>query len=69
MLFNCKEVITTPNNDFTDKIEFIGCKFMCNGKEIEGNMVFHRVSKLTKDSFEYYPIEGNSEIFTVYIPE
>ena len=69
MLFNCKEMITTPNDDFTDKIEFIGCKFMNNGIEIEGNITFPRVAKRTKDSFECYPIEGNSEIFTVYIPE
>ena len=69
MQINCKEVIETPNDDFTKRVEFIGCKFMCNGKEIEGTIVLHRVVGHDLDSLEYYPIEDNSEIFTVCIPE
>lgn len=47
---NCKEAIVTPNDDGTYKIEFIGCKFMNNGEELEGNVVFPKVSKTEADT-------------------
>lgn len=42
---DCKEVIVTPNDDSTYKLEFIGVKFIHNGEELEGNFVFPKVSK------------------------
>lgn len=69
MLINCKEMISSPNEDLTRKVELIGCQISNNGEIIEGNIVFHRVFKKQEDSFVFLPKEENSEIFTLYIPE
>lgn len=69
MKINCKEMIVTPNDDFTYKVELIGCNFISNGKEIEGMITFHRVSKSGVDSFQNENVIPGSEIFTVIVPE
>lgn len=69
MLINCKEMISSPNEDLTRKIELIGCQFSNNGKIIEGTITFPRVFKRNEDSFEFLPAKEDSEIFTLYIPE
>ena len=81
MMF-CKEVIVTPNDDNTYKLEFVSCKLMDNGKEVEANIVFPRASKDQADSvsnsgtnlydfakFNSLPSNEESEIFTICIPE
>ena len=80
MMF-CKEAIVTPNGDDTYKLKFVGCKFMDGGKEVEGDIVFSRVSKEQADSvnnnknfydfakFNSLPTDEESEIFTICIPE
>lgn len=69
MLINCKEVIFSPNEDLTRKVECIGCQFSNNGEVIEGTIVFPRVYKRQENSFEFLPAKEDSEIFTLYIPD
>ena len=69
MLINCKEVISSVNEDLTRKIECIGCQFSNNGEIIEGTIVFPRVRKKQEDSFEFLSAKEDTEIFTLYIPE
>ena len=69
MLINCKEMISSPNGDGTYNIQLLGCQFSNHEKIIEGNLTFQRVSKRGEDLFDIMKIEGNSEIFTLYIPE
>ena len=69
MLINCKEVVSSPNEDLTRRVECIGCQFSNNGELIEGTIVFPRVYKRQEDSFEFLPAKEDSEIFTLYIPE
>ena len=69
MFIKCKEIISSPNEDCTRKVELIGCQFSNNGEVIEGTIVFHRVRKKQEDSIEFLPAKEDSEIFTLYIPE
>ena len=69
MFINCKEIISSPNEDLTRKVELIGCQFSNNGEIIEGNIVFPRVFKRQENSFVFFPEKEDSEIFTLYIPE
>lgn len=69
MLIKCKEVISSPNEDLTRRIELIGCQFSNNGEIIEGTITFPRVYKRQEDSFEFLPTKEDSEIFTLCIPE
>ena len=80
-MMNCKEVIMTPNDDDTYKLEFIGCKFMNNGEEVEGNIVFSKVTKTeadvavnAKDNVNIYDFasittDEEPKIFEICIPE
>ena len=80
MMF-CKEAVVTPNDDDTYKLEFVGCKLMDDGKEIECNIVFPRASKDQVDSvnndtnfydfskFNLLPTDEEPVIFTMHIPE
>lgn len=69
MLIKCKEMVSSPNEDCTRKVELIGCQFSNNGEMIEGTIVFPRVYKRQENSFEFLPAKEDSEIFTLYIPE
>lgn len=71
MFVKCKEIISSPNNNGTRKIELVGCQFANNGEVIEGTITFPNVYKSQENSFEYFPAIENkdSEIFTLYIPE
>lgn len=80
-MINYKEIIITPNDDSTYKLEFIGCSFTNNGEKIEGNIVFPRVSKEEADAhmraeskrrvydFSTAVDDDEQEIFTIYIPD
>ena len=69
MFIKCNEMISSPNEDFTHKVELIGCQFLNDGRVIEGTIIFPRVYKMQENSFEFLPAKENSEIFTLYIPE
>lgn len=80
-MMGCKEVIVTQNDDSTYKIEFTGVKFMDNGKELEGNLVFPKVSKDKVDAatdakditniYEFNSVAtyDEPEIFVITIPD
>lgn len=80
-MINSKEVIITPNDDNTYKLEFIGCKFVNNGEEVEAKIIFPKITKTgvdaalkSKDSANVYDFalattDEEPEIFTIYIPE
>ena len=69
MFIKCNEMIFSPNEDFTYKVELTRCQFSNNGEIIEGTITFPRVYRRQKRSFEFLPVKENSEIFTLYIPE
>lgn len=69
MFIKCKEMISSPNEDFTHKVELIGCQFSNNGEMIGGTITFPRVYRRQEGSFEFLPTKEDSEIFTLYIPE
>lgn len=70
MFINCKEMIITPNDDGTYKLELLNCPFRDNnGEEISGVVTFPRVSKDGVDSFKNENVLPKSEIFNVIIPE
>lgn len=70
MNWNCQDMIITPNDDSTYKIELIGVKFNDNnGEEIEGVVTFPRVSKDGVNSFKNENVLPMSEMFAVCIPE
>lgn len=82
-MINCKEVVIKPNEDSTYKLEFVGCKFTDdNGKKVEGNIIFPRVSEEDSNSIDkdakfhdfkprFIPLitDEQSEIFSIYIPK
>ena len=82
-MINCKEVNIIPNEDSTYKLEFVGCKFTDNGKEIEGNITFPRVleedvKSVDKDAKNFYDFkpryiplvtDEQTELFSICIPE
>ena len=78
-MIGCEEVIITQNDDSTYRLEFVGCRLMNNGEELEGKIVF---PKVTKDVVDFVDTEHvydfakfnsiatyEEEIFTIYIPE
>lgn len=69
MFIKCKEMISSPNEDLTHKIELLGCQFKSNGEIIEGTITFPRVYKRQENSFEFLPAAEDSEIFTLCIHE
>lgn len=70
MQINYENMIITPNEDGTYKLELINCPFTDNnGEEISGVVTFHRVSKLGIDTYNNENVLPKSEIFTVIIPE
>lgn len=80
-MMHCGEVIVTPNDDSTYKLEFVGVKFMDNGKELEGNIVFPKVSKGEADAvvnmknnvniceFSSLATDDEPEIYKIIIPD
>ena len=70
MQINCENMIVTPNEDGTYKLELLNCPFKDNnGEEISGMVTFPRVSKDGVDSFKNENEIPKSEIFSVIIPE
>lgn len=70
MQINCENMIVTPNEDGTYKLELLNCQFKDNnGEEISGMITFPRVSKDGIDSFKNENYLPKSEIFTVIVPE
>ena len=70
MQISCENMIATPNEDGTYKLELVNCPFKDNnGEEIIGTITFPRVSKDGVDSFKNENYIPNSEIFTVVVPE
>lgn len=70
MQINCENMIITPNEDGTYKLEFFNCLFKdTNGEEISGIITLPRVSKDGVDSFKNENVMPKSEIFTMIIPE
>lgn len=70
MQINCENMIVTPNEDGTYKLELLNCPFKDNnGEEISGIITFPRVSKDGVDSFKNENVIPKSEIFSVIIPE
>ena len=70
MQINCENMIVTPNEDGTYKLELLNCPFKDNnGEEIIGMITFPRVSKDGVDSFKNENVLPKSEIFSVIIPE
>lgn len=69
MLISCKEMIFSPNEDLTCKVECIGCQFLNNGEVIEGTIVFPRVYQRQGNLLEPLTEKENSVIFTLYISE
>ena len=70
MQINCENMIVTPNEDGTYKLELLNCQFKDNnGEEISGMITFPRVSKDGVDSFKNENAIPKSEIFSVIIPE
>ena len=70
MKINCENMIITPNEDGTYKLELLNCPFKDNnGEEINGIVTFHRVSKNGVDSFKNENVLPKSEIFCVTIPD
>ena len=73
MKINCENMIVTPNEDGTYKLELLNCPFKDNnGEEINGVVIFPRVSKADIDSINSFKNENilsKSEIFEVIIPE
>lgn len=68
MYVNCKEMISYSNEDYSKRIELLGCKFQINGRAVEGMIVFPKVRQTDIDTFEYIHFsEGDS--FKIYIPE
>jgi len=77
----CKKVIITQNDDCTSKIEFTGCKLIYDGREVEANIVFPKVSGIDasavseiKDFHQIYEfstgsIDEDQTIYTICIPE
>lgn len=78
-MINCKEVIITPNDDSTYKVECVGCKFVNNGEEVEGKIVFPKLTKTEVDAindtknkiyeFTTAATDEEPEIFTICIPD
>ena len=53
MTINCENMIVTPNEDGTYKLELLNCPFKdSNGEEINGMITFPRVSKDGVNSFK-----------------
>lgn len=70
MQINCENMIVTPNEDGTYKLELLNCPFKDNnGEEIIGMITFSRVSKDGVDSFKNENVIPKSEIFSVIVPE
>jgi len=70
MQINCENMIVTPNEDGTYKLELLNCPFKDNnGEEISGMITFPRVSKDGVNSFKNENIIPKSEIFNVIVPE
>lgn len=70
MQINPENMIITPNEDSTYKLELLNCPFKDNnGEEINGIITFPRVSKIGIDSFKNENYMPNSEIWSVTIPE
>lgn len=70
MQINCENMIVTPNEDGTYKLELLNCPFKDNnGEEISGMITFPRVSKDGVNSFKNENVIPKSEIFSVIIPE
>ena len=70
MQINCENMIVTPNENGTYKLELLNCLFTdSNGGEISGIITFPRVSKDGIGSFKNENVLPKSEIFTVIIPE
>lgn len=70
MQINCENMIITPNDDGTYKLELLNYPFKDNnGEEISGIITFPRVSKVGIDSFKNENYLPNSEIWSVTIPE
>lgn len=70
MNLDCKHFTITQNDDSTFKVELNGVKFKdTNGEELEGVIIFPRVSKQGVDSFKNENVIPGSEIFTIIIPE
>lgn len=67
MLISCKEMISSPNEDLTCKVECIECRFLNNGEIIKGTIVLPRVYQRQENLLELLPVKENSEIFTLYI--
>ena len=62
---NYQELIRTPNDDGTERIEIIGCKMIGGDGEIEANIVFPRVMEVEQAVLA----DENREIFTIHIPD
>jgi hypothetical protein len=70
MQINFENMIVTPNEDGTYKLELLNCPFKDNnGEEISGMITFPRVSKDGVDSFKNENVIPKSEIFSVIVPE
>ena len=65
-----ENMIVTPNEDGTYKLELLNCPFKDNnGEEISGIITFPRVSKDGVDSFKNENVIPKSEIFSVIVSE
>lgn len=62
---NYQELIRTPNDDGTERIEIIGCKMIRGDGEIEANIVFPRAMEVEQAVLA----DENREIFTIHIPD
>lgn len=70
MTINCENMLITPNEDGTYKLNLLNVPFKdANGEEIIGMVEFPRVSKDGVDSFKNENILPDSEIYTVVVPE
>lgn len=65
----CKHFTITQNDDSTFKVELNGVKFKdTNGEELEGKLIFSRLSQQGVDSFINENVIPHSEIFAMIIP-
>ena len=68
---NYKEVIRTPNDDGTERVEIVGCKVTSNGEKFEANLILPRVLEIEEDVVAYCSMDSLEEglIFTIHIPD
>ena len=68
MLINCKNIISSPNEDCTVKIVLSGVQFKIKEAPIEGTIIFPRVYPSQTGLFEVLSEKEDSEMLTVIIP-